>query len=199
MDYGGESVGESRDMKESQTLEFKKSLAEIHEILETISAFSNSHGGKIIVGIEEDKDGTLKEVVGMTVKGNEIENLTNEIKQNTDPIMFPSVEFEKIDGMEVLVIEVKESLVKPVFSKGRGFKRVGRSNLKLTVAEIREMTKESVDYSFTDLVCQGATLKDIDWDFVEQEFIPLYELVFRKKIKGESKELLGSLNCINKN
>ena len=108
--------GVRKKMKESQTLEFKKSLAEIEEILETISAFSNSKGGKILVGIEENKDGSIKEVVGVIIKGKEIENLTNEIKQNTDPVVFPSVEFVKMEGKEILSIKVKENESKPVFS-----------------------------------------------------------------------------------
>jgi len=66
-------------MEESQRIEFKKSLAERKELLETISAFANSKGGKIFVGIEENKDGSVKEIVGIRIKGKEIENLSNEI------------------------------------------------------------------------------------------------------------------------
>ena len=82
-------------MEESQQIEFKKSLAERKELLETISAFANSNGGKIFVGIEENKDGSVKEIVGIRIRGKEIENLSNEIKQNTDPVIFPSIEIEK--------------------------------------------------------------------------------------------------------
>ena len=149
-------------MKESQTLEFKKSLAEINEILETISAFANTKGGKILVGVEENKDGTIKEVVGVVVKGKEIENLTNEIKQNTDPVIFPSVEFVKMNGKEFLSIKVEENESKPVFAKNLVFKRVGKTNKKLSSQEIRVLTKESVGYNYTELMCKEATLKDID-------------------------------------
>ena len=66
-------------MEESQQIEFKKSLAERKELLETISAFANSNGGEIFVGIEENKNGTVKEIVGIRISGKEIENLSNEI------------------------------------------------------------------------------------------------------------------------
>ncbi len=36
---------------ESETLEFKKSAGEWKEIIEAVSAFSNTRGGKIIVGV----------------------------------------------------------------------------------------------------------------------------------------------------
>jgi len=65
------------------------------KFMETISAFANSKGGKIFVGIEENKDGSVKEIVGIRIRGKEIENLSNEIKQNTDPVIFPSIEIEK--------------------------------------------------------------------------------------------------------
>ncbi|MBU1766911.1 MAG: ATP-binding protein, partial [Candidatus Omnitrophica bacterium] len=38
---------------ESETLEFKKSTGEWREIIETISAFANTGGGIILVGISD--------------------------------------------------------------------------------------------------------------------------------------------------
>ncbi len=83
-------------MEESQQIEFKKSLAERKEMRETISAFANSNGGEIFVGIEENKNGSVKEIVGIRIKGKEIENLSNEVMQNTDLVIFPSIEIEEI-------------------------------------------------------------------------------------------------------
>ncbi len=152
---------ERMKLKESQTIEFKKSLAERREILETISAFANSKGGKIFVGVEENRDGSVKEIVGIRIRGREIENLGNEIKQNMDPVVFPSIEIEKIMDKDVIVIEIRENPIKPVFVKGEVYKRVGRTNQKLSTLEIRELTRESVDYNFTELVCEDAKLEDI--------------------------------------
>lgn len=98
-----------KNLKENQALEFKKSLAEKEEILETISAFGTAKGGKILVGIEENKDGTIKEITGIEIKGKVIENITNEIKQNIDPVIFPSIEIKELEGKEVLSIEIEEN------------------------------------------------------------------------------------------
>jgi len=155
-------------MEESQQLEFKKSLAERKELLETISAFANSKGGKIFVGIEENKNGAVKEIVGIRIKGKELENLSNEIKQNTDPVIFPSIEIEKIMDKDVIMLEIQENPIKPVFVKGEVYKRVGRTNQKLSTLEIRKLTRESVDYNFTELVCEDAELEDIAIEKIER-------------------------------
>jgi len=39
-----------KDREESENLEFKKSVGEWKAIVETVSAFSNTNGGKIVVG-----------------------------------------------------------------------------------------------------------------------------------------------------
>ena len=85
----------------------------------TISAFANSKGGKIFVGIEENKNGSVKEIVGIRISGKEIENLSKDIKQNTDPVIFPSIEIEKIKDNDVIMLEIQENPIKPVFVKGR--------------------------------------------------------------------------------
>lgn len=41
------------DKKESENLEFKKSVGEWKEIVETVTAFSNTSGGRIIVGVSK--------------------------------------------------------------------------------------------------------------------------------------------------
>ncbi|MBA7646936.1 hypothetical protein ES703_54704 [subsurface metagenome] len=77
------------DIEESENVEFKSSLSLTNKILETLSAFSNCNGGRVIVGI--DDKGHIK---GMDIGRNTIENLANKIKRNTDPPLFPSINVE---------------------------------------------------------------------------------------------------------
>jgi ATP-dependent DNA helicase RecG len=74
-------------LTESERLELKSSLAERQEILETISAFSNTKGGTIYIGIAPKG-----KIIGVDVGNRTIETLANEIKQNTDPRIFPTIE-----------------------------------------------------------------------------------------------------------
>jgi len=153
---------------ENQRAEFKKSLAEKNELLETVSAFANTEGGNIYVGVEENKDGSVKKIIEIKIKGRIIENLVNEIKQNTDPVIFPSVKVENIKDKKILLIEIQENPIKPVFAKGEVYRRVGRTNQKLSTLEIRELTRESIDYNFTEIICKECGIEDIDGEKIKK-------------------------------
>jgi ATP-dependent DNA helicase RecG len=88
---------------ESETVEFKPSLSQMDKITESISAFSNTKGGTVVIGVS-DKG----EVLGVNIGKNTIESLANQIKQNTDPMAYPSIRVEESDNKQVLIIEVVE-------------------------------------------------------------------------------------------
>ena len=47
------NINEIISKGESETIEFKKSLSEWRKIIETASAFSNTKGGIILVGVDD--------------------------------------------------------------------------------------------------------------------------------------------------
>jgi ATP-dependent DNA helicase RecG len=143
--------------QESEILEFKPSLSQIKDIIEMISAFSNTKGGSIIIGVDDKRD-----IIGVDVGKKTIEGLANEIKQNTDPPIYPSISVEDIDGKNVIVVEVKESKSKPVFAFDRVYKRVGKSNHRVSSNEIRKMALEGKKIYWDEQICEEASLEDID-------------------------------------
>ena len=144
---------------ESTTIEWKKSLSVFHEILETISAFSNTEGGKIFIGISDDG-----EVLGVQLGKGTIEDLANKIGQHTDPKVFPKISVKRVGGKDVIVIDVKESRDHLVLADGLPYKRVGRTSPRMSKDEyerlILEKHKDKVQFDM--MVCRGTTLKDID-------------------------------------
>jgi ATP-dependent DNA helicase RecG len=76
---------------ETQNLEFKESLRLKEEIGETVSAFSNSDGGTVIVGVSD-----TGKPIGVDIGGNTLEELANYIKRNTDPQIFPTVKIQEV-------------------------------------------------------------------------------------------------------
>jgi ATP-dependent DNA helicase RecG len=102
---------------------------------------------------------------------NTLEEVANYIKRNTDPRIFPRI-----------VIDVAESAEKPVFFKNHGYKRVGKTNQRISSSELRKLAKESGERVYWDeRVCEEVNLEDID-----EEKVKFY-LEKRQEIRGVKK------------
>ena len=181
---------------ESENIEWKPSLSQMNEIVETVSALSNKKGGRIVIGVS--KQG---KILGVEIGKDTIERLTSKIVSNTDPKVYPVIKIEKVKGKKLILIEVKESPDKLVLAFGRPFKRVGKSTVRMSKAEYESLIleKHKEILQFDKQVCKNATLRDLDWKFVKVKFIPLYEKVSEKRVVGSPQALLESLDCIRVN
>ena len=146
-------------IREKESVELKSSLSLINEIIETVSAFSNTMGGKIVIGI--DDAGRIK---GVEIGKGTIENLTNRVSQNTDPKIHPRISVKEVEGKKIIVIEVKESLDRLVLAFGRPFKRVGKSTMRIGKDEYERLIleKHKERFQFDKQICEEANLEDID-------------------------------------
>jgi ATP-dependent DNA helicase RecG len=84
---------------ESETLELKRSLGELKEIVETAGAFANAFGGTILVGVSGQK-----EIIGVQIGSDTLESLANTLKQNTDPAVLPSISTAQVEGKQLIVL-----------------------------------------------------------------------------------------------
>ena len=183
-------------IKEREHVELKSSLSLINEIIEAVSAFSNTEGGKIIVGVSNNG-----KVLGVEIGKGTIENLANTIAQNTDPKIQPMIKVETIDKKKVIIIEVKESLDKLVLSFGRPFKRVGKSSPKMSKDEYERLIleKHKEKLQFDKDVCEEAEIEDIDNKKVKA-YLKLREKNrnISSKIKLPIKQLLINIKAVTK-
>ena len=146
------------DQSEGHNLELKKSTSLRQEIGEAVSAFANTDGGVILIGISPDG-----EIVGVDIGKKTLEDLANGIKENTDPRIYPQMKIHNVDGKNLIEIIVKEADEKPVFFQGHAYQRVGRTSPRLSVSRIRELTKqERKAFTWDEKICEGANLEDID-------------------------------------
>ena len=179
---------------ESETLEFKESPGEHKEIIETITAFSNTEGGKIVIGVS--KSGKLS---GVEIGKDTIERLTNKIAQNTDPKVHPRITTRKIGSKSIIIIDVQESSDHLVLAFGRPYKRVGKSTVKMSKDGYERLIleKHKERLYFDSWICKGATLNDIDKDKVKG-FLEKARFERRLGINSNMpvKETLEKLNLI---
>lgn len=143
---------------ESATIEWKPSLSQINEIIEIIAAFSNAEGGRLFVGVS--KEGIVK---GISIGKDTIESLANRIAQHTEPKIHPRITVIKIEGKEIIIIDVKQSYDKLVLASGRPYVRVGKSTRQMSKDDYESLIleKHKDQLRFDDQICRGTTLKDI--------------------------------------
>lgn len=181
-------------IKEKEDIELKSSLSLINEIIEAISGFANTKGGKIMVGVDN-----AGRIIGVEIGKGTIENLTNRIAQNTDPKIHPKISVKEVEGKNIIIIEVKESLDRLILAFGRPYKRVGKSTMRMGKDEYERsiLEKHKDKLQFDSQICKEADLsKDIDQRKIKT-YLKLREKnrKISSKIKIPINQLLVNINA----
>jgi len=85
-------------MKENQHIEFKSSFND--SVIETLVAFANSKGGKVLVGINDDGSPNNNFKFGNET----FQKWINEIKVKTQPSIIPEIEI--VDYKKSKIVEI---------------------------------------------------------------------------------------------
>jgi len=146
---------------EMQRLELKESFSA--ECIETACAFTNSQGGFIIVGVDNDGNPSKHQ---LRFEG--LRDYENKISTATEPCV--AVDAEKVDfrGREIVVLKVSENPLKPVAYKGRCYVRKGSVNHQMTPVEIAECHLKSTGGSMDAVFVPDVTRDDIDMAIVRE-------------------------------
>ena len=171
--------------KESATLEAKSAANGLpRSIWETYSAFANTYGGTILLGVREEKDGTLTPIglddpEGMLkIFWNTISNRT---KVNVNLLSSSDVEIKDISGKRIIVINVPQAtcLDKPIYLNGNiseTYRRNGDGDYRCTEREIFAMIRDSS--SGTDDI---AMLPSMPLEALCEETVSRYRNLFASK------------------
>jgi len=171
---------------EWQQLERKTSFG--RRAVETVSAFCNTDGGVIEVGVHDDGTPAGR----LTIGGQTLEGWANSIKRETDPGQTPSILEEERGGHTIVMIRVAESPIKPVLAYGAACKRVGRTNQTMGYGEIQRLVQETTGGSWDGRPCPHSSLDDISDEKVS-EFVTRAEDARAKEMPGTPEEVLGKM------
>jgi len=166
---------------ESETVEFKENFN--MEAFETVSAFSNTKGGTILIGVS-DKG----KIHGVQPSESTLRDWSNRISQSIDPKVVVTINTTRIEEKRIVFINVDESRIKPVSCKGRYFKRIGATNRRMNWEDITNMVLESVGATWDELPELRASMDDIDPAKITQ-FIKLCNKAGRRPIPEIEKPL----------
>lgn len=150
----GKIFGQLHKYRENNRIEAKKAVGGLpRSIWETYSAFANTGGGVILLGVAENKKDKrlypvdLPDPQRLVAQFLELVNDPRIVNRN---ILTPkSVAVEEVDGKEIVVIRVPRATrkQKPVYIGGNPFLgsyyRNGDGDFRYTEEEVRRMIEES--------------------------------------------------------
>jgi predicted HTH transcriptional regulator len=94
---------------ESSTLEFKRKIASPEKLAKEITAFANTLGGIIIIGVDDDGS-----IVGVESEKGDIDFIKKVCDFYVDPPINPNIQIVTIRHKELVLIIVPKSKSKPV-------------------------------------------------------------------------------------
>ncbi len=178
-------IEEFLKLNEGKTLEFKENSENIAAIIRTVTAFANTAGGIIVLGIRDK----TKEIIGIKDVLKEELRLANAIADSIAPIILPDIEIITYRSRELIIVRIPHS-PGPCYLKSIGpehgtYLRIGSSNRAVDQHFFQTLTLVSKNLSYDELPHIDGDKQLINWDLAIE--------AFRKKGKKLSKNSAANM------
>lgn len=186
--------------KEGEHLEFKRAASRLpDDMWETYSAFANTHGGIIILGVEDD--GRVSGVQNATMMLKRLTALLNNDEKVSINLCWESSSYcqLQLEGKSIIAIRVREAEMKhkPVYfnaNMGNAFFRAHESDLRCKEEMIQQMIRDKMSE------CASSRLvPHTSWDCIDPKTWKEYHNLMKGFVPGhpwtklEPKALLEKL------
>lgn len=157
------------NLPESKTLEFKRDASSLDSILKAAIAFSNTAGGIILIGVEDD--GTI---VGLDNPSKDQEKIVNSIANRIQPLLSPDFSITTVDDKQILVIQIDYTPA-PYHLADKGetegvYIRLGNTNRIVSAEAVSEMKRAAHHPFFDKVPCDNTSESDLDMDLIRNVF-----------------------------
>lgn len=176
-------VKEIISMGENSNIEFKNSSVRPESIAKEMVAFSNSTGGTILIGIDDNSD-----ILGCDKSFNHEEWIMNISRTSVIPSIIPEYQEIEIDNKKIVILTIIKGKNKPYQTNDNKFLvRVGSTNRTATQVELLRLFQQSGFFHY-DLVgvpqtsIQSLNLSQID-NYFNKYNISFYEELEQSKIQ----------------
>ena len=162
-------------------VQFKERILDKYDIACELVAFSNSHGGKLVVGIK-DKTGETNALSYSEVQ--ETTNLLSDIaSENVVPSILIKIDTVEVEDGNLVIATVKEGLNKPYHdNKGIVWVKNGADKRKVfDNAKLAEMMTDCGSFAPDEAGVRDATVNDLDATTIKQFLGNRFERVLEKK------------------
>lgn len=170
-----------RDLAEAGQVQFKERANDRYDIGCEMVAFSNSRGGKLVIGIN-DKSGAINALSYRELQ--ETTNLLTSIaSENVIPNMLIDVDNVPTSGGAVVVATIPEGKNKPYHdNKGIIWVKNGADKRKVfDNSELAEMMSECGSFAPDEAAVPNATIDDLDADTIKLYLMSRFAPVFKGK------------------
>ena len=151
---------------ENSYIEFKEEEIKAKELAEEIVAFSNSEGGMILIGV--DDEGNIKGVKDDKIE----ETVMNICRNNCIPHIIPLYENIEVEGKRIAVITVPKGLNKPYYTADHKYYiRVGTTKRIASKEELLRLFEASGSLHFDISPVEGTSIKDLNIDIIRDYFM----------------------------
>ena len=162
-------------------VQFKERILDKYDIACELVAFSNSHGGKLVVGIK-DKTGEINALSYSEVQ--ETTNLLSDIaSENVVPSILIKIDTVEVEDGNLVVATVKEGLNKPYHdNKGIVWVKNGADKRKVfDNVELAEMMTDCGSFAPDEAGVRDATVNDLDATTIKQFLGNRFDRVLENK------------------
>ena len=162
-------------------MQFKERILDKYDIACELVAFSNSQGGKLVVGIK-DKTGETNALSYSEVQ--ETTNLLSDIaSENVVPSILIKIDTVEVEDGNLVIATVKEGLNKPYHdNKGIVWVKNGADKRKVfDNAELAEMMTDCGSFAPDEAGVRDATVNDLDATTIKLFLGNRFERVLEKK------------------
>jgi predicted HTH transcriptional regulator len=171
---------------EGKTLEFKRDASSPMPLLRTLSAFSNTAGGTLVIGIEDRS----RRVMGVKDPLGLEERILNLATDGIRPQILPEVEVLPCRGKSLLAVTVFPGPLRPYFVRALGrekgsYVRLGSTNRPATPEILAELERAARNTTYDEQPLPRLGKDAVDFDLARARFEG------RRKLRREDLAALG--------
>lgn len=176
---------------ENQATEFKNEQVRPESLAKELVAFSNTMGGNVIIGVEDDG-----EVSGIHRK-DMIEWVTNIARNNLVPGINPKIELYELESKRVLLVSVPKGPHKPYQTiDGKFWIRVGSTNRQATKEELSRLFQQAGLMHFDISPVEGANHSFLDNDLLHKYWSTYYSIPYLELDSDEQHTILNNSDIL---
>ena len=172
------------NFKETETVEFKKSISEIDSALKTICAFLNNKGGTIYFGISNSGS-----IVGQVLNDQNLREISQKIRNKIKPQITPKIETSYIKNIPVIEITVKKASDDIYYYNGVAYDRSATETVIMPPDEIRRRILEANQVTWERQIFKRAKISDLNMETIDK-FLDLAREAKRLPATNEDKETI---------